>query len=371
MVARARQAVKLDGGHIEGHGALAVGLYNLGKKAIFESNRDGLSEAQRSARRRSAENYFTQANETADALLALDPNSSIGLNIKGWALTQMGRQAEGRQAVDAAQQSEATADAPDTPRNVSDVIADAEESVQFLEDAKTQIEVEQQPDGSFSVRHPYLDDNGEPIEASGQYAVGSTEEEVRQTAIDMIDRKIAEHREVGEQAGEAPETLEVPDTDTPTRQAEINIPEEADPAQVRIALEGIERELNNVIAEIDSINQMDFRTREGDLEQQKLGDREAQRDRLQERLTEVQRQLEYSELEPDQRIERRLQEIQARLDEINAHDINDLLRREREGEPGLVGQLGGERYKLEGEHDALNQQHQTCLLYTSPSPRDS
>ena len=214
MVARAREAVKLDGGHIEGHGALAVGLYNLGKKAIFESNRDGLSEAQRSARRRSAQNYFTQANEIAEALLALDPNSSIGLNIKGWALTQMGREAEGRQSVDAAQQAEATTDAPDTPKNVSEIVTDAEESVQFLEDAKTKIEVERQPDGSFTVRHPYLDANGEPIESTGQYAVGSTEEGVRQTAIDMIDREIARYRETGEQVGDAPTELEVPDTDS-------------------------------------------------------------------------------------------------------------------------------------------------------------
>ena len=364
MVARAREAVKLDGGHLEGHGALAVGLYNLGKRRIFEANQSGVSDAQQRARRAAAQKYFEQAGEAADSLLTLDPNSSIGLNIKGWTLNQLGRTTEGRQLTDAAQAAEAREGTPEA-RDPSDIVADAHDSVLFLEDAKQNITVAKDEEtGISTVTYQKLNAEGQPETVTRQ--MRGTDDQV-QAAIDQeirrqFDADIARYRQSADEAGaDEPSRLDVTDEDVPTTAPdEPTTPDEPNVRDLEIRIEKSEIELNRILEDLQTIDDrpLDGRTREGQEERDvRRPQLERQRDTLQEQIDEARTQIEDAGRTPRERLEHRLQQIEDGLAEIRSEgDTNAILRREREGETGLLGDLHLRRHELHQERDTLRQQ---------------
>ena len=268
MATRARHAIKLDAGHIGGHEALAVALYNLGKKSIFESNRDGLSDAQRGARRTAAQKHFEEAGKAADSALTLDPNNAVGLNIKGWTLNQLGRPTEGRQLTDAAQAAEARKGIPEA-RDSDVIVEDAHDSILFLEDAKQNITVvKDEETGISTVTYQTLNADGQPETVTRQ--MRGTDDQV-QAAIDQeirrqLDAQIAQHQESID--ADRSNQLEVTDEDAPATTPETPTIEEQ--------IADIERKIQNLN---DTLQQTDGINRSQEIRQQ-MQELQQERDRL-------------------------------------------------------------------------------------------
>ena len=122
----------------------------------------------------------------------------------------------------------------------------------------------------------------------------------------------------------------------------------------------MENELKPVLEDLQAIgdNPLDGRTREGQNERDiRLPILEEQRDVLQQNIENIRTEIENAGRTPQERLEHRLQQIEGELEGIRAEgDTNTILRREREGEKGLLGDLHSRRYYLHQERDELRQQ---------------